>query len=83
MTDEDYEDYFILELPCPYHSGATKQIVDVVCEFMAETFGGPCHVPKVSVTMTGCKNDCKFRRQGYETCWKRTFEKMKEKKDHE
>lgn len=80
MTDEEYEDYFIYGISCPYHNKRPVDIIDVICEYMSKTFGGPCHAPDTSSALS-CKFDCHYDIQGYEACWKRTFKKLKEKKD--
>lgn len=79
MTDEEFEDYYIYGVSCPYCSKKPISIMDVVCEYMSETFGGPCHTPNIKAD---CKLDCNYNIQGYEACWKRTFKKLKETKEN-
>lgn len=76
MTDEEYEDYFIFKINCPYYDARTKGMMDVVCEFMSNTFGKPCNT--INQTEIKCNNDCD---NSSEACWKRAFVIMKEKKN--
>ena len=73
MTNEEYEDYFIFKINCPFYSTGLKDINAVICEYMSDTFGKPCIVNQTPVQ---CNNDCT---ESSEACWKRTFELIKER----
>lgn len=81
MTDAEYEDYFIDGIKCPYYksNSRTRNIMDVVCEFMAEVVGSPCEITdKGPRPNSKCEADC-----NKEACWRKTFQMIKEKKDEQ